>query len=164
MKTDRQLIAEYLSGSKSSLATLYLRRWRSVYPFAVHFIGCVHEAEDATQSAFLSLIRRAVDVNWQDDCTPWLLVCVRRYRYRRLFTAESFSGAWMIDSGLSMADITDEAMAVRSNMDRRERRIFAMLASGQSIAEISDTIGLNYDHVRRIIRVARQRLSVQHPP
>lgn len=161
MKTDRQLINDYVAGAQSAFEALYNRHWQSVYAFARNRTGNHHEAEDAAQSAFASLALRASRVDWQDNCLPWLLVCVRRYRVQRSI-GETFAEQWHIDAGPHRIDSQNLIDDVEKKIAKRDFRIMQRIADGESLTTIAESLGINYDHARRVVRQLRQRMTLHY--
>jgi RNA polymerase sigma-70 factor (ECF subfamily) len=57
--TDEDLLQRMIAGSEDAFTTLYRRRQRSIYRFALQMTGCRAKAEDVTQETFMVLIQEA---------------------------------------------------------------------------------------------------------
>src|SRR5690349_321078 len=57
--TDAALVAAIAAGETDALTTLFRRRQREVYRFAMHMTGRSAVAEDVTQDVFLAVMRDA---------------------------------------------------------------------------------------------------------
>ena len=83
--SDTELLQLMLTGDAEALATLYQRRQRSVYRFALQMCGSTEIAEDITQEVFLVLINDgSIFDSSRGSLNSFLLGVARNHVLRRL--------------------------------------------------------------------------------
>lgn len=70
-RTDEQLIRDHVAGSSDAFAALVARHERRAYNIALRMTGRAADAEDATQEAFLSVLRGASAFRGDARFTTW---------------------------------------------------------------------------------------------
>jgi len=69
---DEDLVRRYLSGDRASFAALVERHERRVYNLALRMTGREEDARDATQDAFLTVLRKLSTFRGEAAFTTWL--------------------------------------------------------------------------------------------
>jgi RNA polymerase sigma-70 factor (ECF subfamily) len=69
---DEDLVRRYLSGERAAFATLVERHERRVYNLALRMTGREEDARDATQDAFLTVLRKLSSFRGEAAFTTWL--------------------------------------------------------------------------------------------
>jgi len=69
---DEDLIRRYLSGDRAAFAALVERHERRVYNIALRMTGREEDARDATQDAFLTVLRKLSSFRGEAAFTTWL--------------------------------------------------------------------------------------------
>ena len=69
---DEDLVRRYLSGDRSAFAALVERHERRVYNLALRMTGREEDARDATQDAFLTVLRKLSSFRGESAFTTWL--------------------------------------------------------------------------------------------
>lgn len=69
---DEDLVRRYLSGDRAAFAALIERHERRVYNIALRMTGREEDARDATQDAFLTVLRKLSSFRGEAAFTTWL--------------------------------------------------------------------------------------------
>lgn len=69
---DEDLVRRYLSGDRAAFASLVERHERRVYNLALRMTGREEDARDATQDAFLTVLRKLSTFRGEAAFTTWL--------------------------------------------------------------------------------------------
>jgi len=69
---DEDLVRRFLSGDRAAFATLVERHERRVYNLALRMTGREEDARDATQEAFLTVLRKLSSFRGEAAFTTWL--------------------------------------------------------------------------------------------
>jgi len=69
---DEDLVRRYLSGDRAAFAALVERHERRVYNLALRMTGREEDARDATQDAFLTVLRKLSSFRGEAAFTTWL--------------------------------------------------------------------------------------------
>lgn len=69
---DEELVRSYLSGDRAAFAALVDRHERRVYNIALRMTGSEEDARDATQDAFLTVLRKLSSFRGEAAFTTWL--------------------------------------------------------------------------------------------
>lgn len=69
---DEDLVRRYLSGDRTAFAVLVERHERRVYNIALRMTGREEDARDATQDAFLTVLRKLSSFRGESAFTTWL--------------------------------------------------------------------------------------------
>ncbi|MBI4457940.1 sigma-70 family RNA polymerase sigma factor [Candidatus Uhrbacteria bacterium] len=122
MKTDEQLVADYLAGERSAFDELVRRHLGAAYGFARKILGNDHDAEDAAQEAFVKAWRGLRSFDLEQNFRAWLFRIARNAAYdlrkkkRPSAFAEMDAGApgmtfaeTIADRGPSLAEAVDRA-------------------------------------------------------
>jgi len=84
-RPDDELVDGIASGDESALTTLFRRRHRDVYGFALHMTGSPAVAEDVTQETFVAVMRDAGRFDaGRATAIAWLCGIARNHARRRL--------------------------------------------------------------------------------
>jgi RNA polymerase sigma-70 factor, ECF subfamily len=70
--SDEDLVRRYLSGDRAAFAALIERHERRVYNLALRMTGREEDARDATQDAFLTVLRKLSSFRGEAAFTTWL--------------------------------------------------------------------------------------------
>lgn len=85
LASDEDLLVQVAHGDSPALVSLFRRRRREVYRFAVHMLGDAAAAEDVTQDVFMTVIREAGRFDAQrGTAVAWLCGIARNLVRRRL--------------------------------------------------------------------------------
>ncbi len=76
-KSDRELITEYIQGSKTSFDVLVLRYLKLVYSVAFHYAKNQQDAEDIAQDAFVKALQHIHSFDQEKPFKPWVLRIAR---------------------------------------------------------------------------------------
>ncbi len=78
-KTDEQLIAEAIKGSKKALTEIVLRYEQTVYNFAFKICRDKDKAEHAMQETFLSMVKSLKQFSGKSKLSTWLYTIVSNH-------------------------------------------------------------------------------------
>ncbi|MGH2713901.1 MAG: sigma-70 family RNA polymerase sigma factor, partial [Thermoleophilaceae bacterium] len=164
-------------GSGAAFAALYDRYESRVYNFCLRLVDSPEDARDATQEAFLSVLRRLRN---DDDpvlnFSAYLFAAARHEAYaaskRRARTdlveeapepAVALAGAVAIEADPERSALLEssqeEVRAANARLPRRHREVLALRElEGCSYDEIAQILGINRNAVSQLIWRARARL------
>jgi len=180
---DEELVRRYLAGDAQAFAILVDRHSPRVYNVALRMLGDPDEARDATQDAFLTVVRKAKQFRGEAAFSTWLHriavnACydiLRKRRRQPLLRRVDDEADAIPETGPSVADHADEA-AGSIDVSRalqaipHEYRIVLVLADVQDLPyeEIARTLDVPIGTVKSRIhrgRVALARaMGLEVPP
>jgi RNA polymerase sigma factor (sigma-70 family) len=161
---DMQLLEKYASGhSEEAFSALVSRHINLVYSAAMRSVNNPHQAEDITQSVFVTLARKSRGLGRGTVLSGWLYQTARltasnfiRTEMRRAHREhqahiqstmnDSEPEAWM-----RVGPLLDEAMAQLNEKDRNA--IVLRFFEGKPLKEVGDALGASEDAAK--MRVAR---------
>jgi RNA polymerase sigma-70 factor (ECF subfamily) len=121
-RSDCELLQLLRSGDPNALATLYQRRQRGIYRFALQMSGSIPVAEDITQEVFLVLIH---DNNNFDEArgslNSFLLGVARNHVLRRLQRERFYSPLETDESALGDSTLPPALISNRGPLDDLSR-------------------------------------------
>jgi RNA polymerase sigma-70 factor (ECF subfamily) len=141
---------------------VYEAHWASVFRFALAWTNDWGAAEDVTQETFARLWRHRLNVGWDRDALPWLLVTARhlltdRFRMlrRRLLR---FTPPATLDE--ATADRWIDVQRAMSRLSALERSALLLVAlEGRDSTEAAHLIGTTPGAVRAAVSRARDKLK-----
>jgi RNA polymerase sigma-70 factor (ECF subfamily) len=149
---------------------IYRRHYASLFRYMCRLTGDVDAAEDATQEAFLSLLRRNLPEN---EAKPWLFTVAtnfvrdtaRRAETRRRLgpKVEQLSVAPMRpDEAAERREAVDSVREVLERLSHRDRKILLLREEGFSYKEIAATIDVAPSSVGTLIARALRRFAAEY--
>jgi RNA polymerase sigma-70 factor, ECF subfamily len=97
---DADLVARVATGDREAFATLFRRRQRDVYRFALHMTALPSVAEDVTQEVFLAVMRDASRYDaTRATVIAWLCGIARNQARRRFERDRMLQPIGMLDQG-----------------------------------------------------------------
>ena len=151
-------------GESIDVAGVFKRHVKSVYRLCYSYLGSAADAEDATQSVFVKLVRTPREFESEQHERAWLLACAANYCKDQLKSPRRTRAAEM------PADVIDEnaqveqspvLQAVLSLPVRYKDVVYLHYYEGYKTDEIARMINKPPSTVRNDLRDARQLLKTQ---
>ena len=176
--SDRELVAQILSGSREHFELLYEAYFPRVYRFALKRLGDSGEAEDVTQEVFLTVFRCLDSFRGDSTLLVWIFGITRntvnrRFRRRRprlqLLDAAAASQTPaadpLADSVVDARRILARCEAVIENdLTPLQRRIFHLKhLRRQPIRTIAAALGRSEDAVKANLYRMRRAIAAAAP-
>ncbi len=144
---------------------IYNRHAETVYRVCYSLTGNLADAEDATQAAFIKLMRDQTPFADEEHEKAWLITTARNQ-------CKDIHRQWWRKKVVALDETTEAAASDKSNAGfvtdalmrlRPEMRLVLYLHyyEGYKLAEISSMLGLNLNTVKSRIRTAKQRLKME---
>lgn len=171
IKSDKQLIAEYLDGDEKSLNTLVDRYLLNVYNFALRLVGDRAAAEDITQESFIKAWKSIRGFKQGSSFQTWLFVITRntavdwlRKKKELTFSAlEKEDGSNLIietvadqglspDSALAQAEDTRLVQSILIELDPKYREVLTLRYSSE----------LTFEQIGQILKKPLHTVKSQH--
>ncbi|MEN8375296.1 MAG: sigma-70 family RNA polymerase sigma factor [Gemmatimonadota bacterium] len=149
---------------------IYRRHYAALFRYVCRLTGDVDTAEDATQEAFLSLLRRDLPEN---EAKPWLFTVATNYvrdGARRAETRRRLgpkveqlsSQPARPDELTERREAVDRVRGVLDRLPERDRKILLLREEGFSYREIAATIDVAASSVGTLIARALRRFAVEY--
>lgn len=165
-------------GDGQAFAQLYDRYEKPVYNYCLRLLGNEHDAQDATQDAFVKVMRRLPEMGDRElDFAPYLYTVARNASYdmigkrKRAEPVDEIAddaGQLMGDGPAIEADPVRSALldverdsirAANARLPERQREVLALREiQGMSYEDIADLLEMNANSVAQLISRARIRL------
>ena len=167
------------AGDGAAFAALYDAYERRIYNFCLRLLGQEHDAEDATQEAFIRVLKRLPDIEDKEfEFGSYLFTSARNTSYdmieKRKRTQPSGDITEDLDAHLHrdragietdpvrsamLGAQRDSVSAANSRLPVRQREVLALReVEGMSYSEIAKTMDLNSNSVAQLISRARTNL------
>lgn len=149
---------------QSWFESLYRHHQRDIYWFTLRILRRPEDAEDATQTAFLSAYRALVRGDRPEKPLAWLFTIARNICYRRFRTQarRPLEVAFDPERAEARADDGPTASEIRDALDRlscpQRTAVVLRELEGLSYAEIASTLGLSIPAVATAISRGRRAL------
>ena len=182
---DREMLAQAAGGDQAAFAELYDRLSGPLYSLAVRMLSDANEAQDAIQEVFIQIWRRAAKYDpTQSSVFSWAMLMTRsriidrlRARGRRLRVlasstndtdnAATAADASVAESGADTADRNEEAMRVRTVLDKLpaeqrqaiELAFFSELTHYQIADQLGQPLGTIKARIRRGLLKLREQIT-----
>jgi RNA polymerase sigma factor (sigma-70 family) len=182
LSSDYELVAAARAGDDSAYEELYRRYQRRIAAYAYRIVGDFARAEDVTQEAFLSALRRLRETDSEIAFKPWIYEIARNASidvHRRASRAEEVS--INADEGLRAADrqrlvgssAPDTAVLHKERLshlqgafdelaDSQHRILVLREFEGLSYREIAERMGLSRPAVESTLFRARRKLEHEY--
>jgi RNA polymerase sigma factor (sigma-70 family) len=161
---DMQLLQEYATGrSEAAFTALVSRHINLVYSAAMRSVNNPHQAEDITQSVFVTLARKSRALRRGTVLSGWLYQTARltaanfirtemrrQHREQQAFI-QSTMNAPEPEAWTRVGPLLDEAMSQLNEKDRNA--IVLRFFEGKPLKEVGDTLGATEDAAK--MRVSR---------
>ena len=150
--TDRELAERILSGNHSAFAELIEQHQRAVFNVAYRFLNNPHDAEDATQDAFLRAWKSFAQFDIDKPLAPWLKriavnVCLNRLESSRPLLPLAEGGFELPDSRPS-----PESLAGHTDGERRNRaELTARPPRYRAVIELRHYQELSYEEIAEVL-------------
>ena len=148
-RSDDALVGEIASGDETALTTLFRRRHRDVYGFALHMTGSPAVADDVTQETFVAVMRDAGRFDpGRATAIAWLCGIARNHARRRL---EQERPARSIDDENGCAEIAGPAedpvadLTRAQDVDRLRRAVASLPVRYREPIVLCDLQELSYE-------------------
>jgi RNA polymerase sigma-70 factor (ECF subfamily) len=174
--SDRELVAQILSGSPEHFELLYESYFPRVYRFALKRLGDSGEAEDVTQEVFLTVFRCLDSFQGNSSLLVWIFGITRntvnrRFRRHRpqLIDADAASQTPAADPPAdSVADarriLARCEAAIENDLTPLQRRIFHLKhLRRQPIRTIAVALGRSEDAVKANLYRMRRAIAAAAP-
>ena len=149
---------------------IYRKHYASLFRYMCRLTGDVDAAEDATQEAFLSLLRRNLP---ESEAKPWLFTVAtnhvrdgaRRSETRRRLgpKVEQMSTAPIRpDEVTERREAVESVRTVLERLPERDRKILLLREEGFSYKEIATTIDVAPSSVGTLIARALRRFAAEY--
>lgn len=182
MQSDAELVSRWRDGDRTSLEALLRRYENDIYGYLVRLLGNRHDAEDASQNAFVAAVRSLPRYHERGTFKSWLfriahregMRCIRRRRRRResvgLHGSEALA-AMPVDTAApdGNAMSREDAVRVRAALERlpdKEREVVVLRTyTGLTFKEIANITGCPINtalaRMRRGTQRLRERLEIE---
>jgi RNA polymerase sigma-70 factor, ECF subfamily len=177
--TDEELVAAFVGGDEAAFSELVTRHERRVYAICYRYFGNAADAEDATQDAFVALLRRAETFTGASSFSTWMYrvatnACndVARKRSRRpqrtdkdLAGREDLAGsAASAEEDLAARGLSDELVSALRRLDEETREAVVLHdVYHVPYQEIADRRGVAIGTVKSRIHRGHARLAAALP-
>jgi RNA polymerase sigma-70 factor (ECF subfamily) len=176
--SDRELVAEILSGNREHFDLLYDSYFPRVYRFALKRLRDTGEAEDVAQEVFLTLLSALHSYKGESSLLTWIFGITRNKVNRRFRKPRAHLEPLESDGALDIAGGAapiDEAVEARRIMGRCEeivendltplqRRIFHLKhLRQQPIRAIAQALGKSEDAIKSNLYRMRRTISEGTP-
>lgn len=166
-------------GDGEAFARLYESYEKRIYNYCLRLLGGQHDAEDATQEAFVRVMKRLPKVEGSKfEFGPYLFTAARNTSYDMIekrkktepveTAAEDTEGDLFRERAEAESDPvrsamigaqTDSVQAANSRLPVRQREVLALReVEGMSYDEIAETMEMNSNAVAQLISRARVKL------
>ncbi len=162
---EQSLVAQCVAGDREAFRRLYDRYRATVYSVALRVLGNVHDAEDATQEAFLLLHRKLGTFRGQSALGTWIYrlalnVCFSTLRRKRRrpdpVDPTVLAGMPSASEGTAWRPLLEAAIA---RLPEGARAVFVLYAiEGLEHEEIGDLLGISSGTSKSQLFKARQAL------
>jgi RNA polymerase sigma-70 factor (ECF subfamily) len=165
--SDLELLKRIAKGDEAAFLVLYRRHCDAVYRFAWVLLKSEADAEEVTQDCFLTLARKALDVDpARAQLRTWLLGVTRNlcYRKRRPVLADEILDGPMESPEVEAALIRDETaeavrLAVMELPDAQREAMLLFEFEEMSLAETAQVLGIEANAVKARLHRGRQQLK-----
>ena len=164
---EREAIAHSKEGDVDGFNWLVAKYERQVYNLALSMLGNTHDAEDATQDAFLSAYR-SISRFKGSAFKPWICriaanSCIDKMRYRRRHPASSIEDNPVEPKSSAPADQPEE-LALRSELRSFiDSKLVLLPPDLRLTVVLVDVQGMSYDEAAQVMGCAlgtvKSRLS-----
>jgi RNA polymerase sigma factor (sigma-70 family) len=182
MPTDSELVARVRDGEDAAFEELYRRYQRRIVAFVRRLVGDEARAEDVTQEAFFSALRRLRVTDSEIIFKPWIYEIARNAAidlYRRTSRAEEVSinaddllrpsdrrrlvGSRAPDAALFAKERLNHLRGALDELSETHHRVLVMRElEGLSYREIGDRLELSRPAVESALFRARRRLEAEY--
>lgn len=166
------------AGDGQAFARLYDRYEKPIYNYCLRLLGNEHDAQDATQDAFLKIMRRLPELgDRQVEFGPYLYTIARNASYDMIGRRKRAEPVEKIaeETGRPLGDgppldedpvraallaaEQDSIRAANARLPERQREVLALREiEGMSYEDIADLLEMNSNSVAQLISRARIRL------
>jgi RNA polymerase sigma factor (sigma-70 family) len=182
LPTDSELVARVRDGEDAAFEELYRRYQRRIVAFVRRLVGDEARAEDVTQEAFFSALRRLRVTDSEVIFKPWIYEIARNAAidlYRRTSRAEEVSinadellrpsdrrrlvGSRSPDAALFAKERLNHLRGALDELSETHHRVLVMRElEGLSYREIGDRLELSRPAVESALFRARRRLEAEY--
>ena len=175
---ESRLARSAAEGNGQAFAQLYDRYEKPIYNYCLRLLGNEHDAQDATQDAFLKIMRRLPEMgDRQIEFGPYLYTIARNTSYdmigkrKRAEPVEEIAdetgrplgdGPHLDEDPVRTAMLAAEQDSIRAanaRLPERQREVLALREiQGMSYEDIADLLEMNSNSVAQLISRARIRL------
>lgn len=178
---EARLARAAVEGDGQAFAQLYDRYEKPIYNYCLRLLGNEHDAQDATQDAFLKVMRRLPKLGDRElEFGPYVYTAARNASYdmigkrKRATPVDEFAdgvgeplgdGPALEEDPLRSALLAAEQDSVRAanaRLPERQREVLALREiEGMSYEDIADLLEMNSNSVAQLISRARIRLRAE---
>lgn len=147
-----------------NIEQIYTRHVDTVYRVAMLYLKNAPDAEDATQNAFINLMKHPQDFASEEHEKAWLIVTVTNLCKNQLsnWFSKKRTDFEDVAATLHQEQGTDEMLALVYALPEELKTIVYMYYyEGYSTREISHYMGLNESTLRSRMQKARELLKIQ---
>jgi RNA polymerase sigma-70 factor, ECF subfamily len=150
--TDRELVERCVSGDRVAFALLVKRHERRVYNLAYRMLGREEDARDATQDAFMTVLRRLSSFRGEAAFTTWLHRVTVNASYDILRKRKREPALELSESSETAMPRADHAESTAISIDV-QRALLAVPPEFRAPLVMHDIQDLAYEDIARILEV-----------
>lgn len=152
-RTDEQLLRDHVAGSHDAFAELVARHERRAFAIALRMTGRDADAEDATQEAFLSVLRGAAAFRGDARFTTWFHRIVVNASYDALRRRERAPMPVEDDALLAtISPVGDRTAEVESSIDIA-RALTRVPEEHRAVLILHDVHDLGFDEIGEVLGI-----------
>ncbi|MEK9151912.1 MAG: sigma-70 family RNA polymerase sigma factor [Patescibacteria group bacterium] len=161
MKTDEQLVADYLAGDRSAFDDLVRRHLKSIYSFARRILGDDHDAEDVSQEAFVRAWRKLRKFDCDQSFRGWIFRIARNAAYDLLKKKKSvpFSNLDSVETDQPFADTLADSRPLPDELFHRSELARVLVEALEKLPERYRSVMVLHYNDRLTFREIGQALT-----
>src|SRR4051812_1695254 len=151
--SDAELAAAAGGGDGAAFAELYDRHGASVYSFCLRVLGSPHDATDATQETFLSVLERLRDPEAEpiENLRAYLLTSARHASWRVLERRKKIVSDTAVPDAASAAAGAEALVLTRDLQDEVRDANAALPVRQREVLALREVEGLSYEEIGTVM-------------
>jgi len=171
LKTDQQLVADYLDGEEKALDELISRYLKAVYNFIYRITNSFEEAEDIAQETFLKTWKNLKKYNQEENFKTWLFTItrnttidwLRKKKDIKLSDFEDYEGENVLTNTLADKNPLPNELAIKSEQKRKLDKVLSkMPVIYREVLLLHYYEDLTFDEIGKILGKPLNTVKSQH--